>query len=194
VKSAYISLILLAAGGSSRLGQPKQLLKIGSTSLIRKLAGEALASRANEVIVVLGAEAQAMRAELKDLKLTIVDNNDWAGGLSTSIMAGLRAVSNQCEGALFMSCDQPYVTRDLLNQIIERFQSKGALVVACVYAQTVGIPALFSRSLFPKLMRLKGDSGAKSVILNQKEKLETVLFPRGVIDIDTPDDLEDLPH
>lgn len=193
MKSGSISAILLAAGGSSRLGQPKQLLKIGSTSLIRKLAGEALASRADEVVVVVGFESQVMRDELKGLNLNIVDNSDWESGLSSSIAAGLKAVSRQCEGALFMLCDQPHVTRDLLNLMIERFQSKRASVVACEYAQTVGIPALFSKSLFPNLFQLEGNSGAKSVILSHGEKVERIAFPGGTVDIDVPDDLKGLP-
>jgi molybdenum cofactor cytidylyltransferase len=78
--------------------------------------------------------------------------------------------------------------------MIELFQSEGTALVVCEYAQTVGIPALFPRSLFPKLMRLKGDSGAKSVILSHKEKLEKVSFPKGIVDVDTPDDLHALPR
>lgn len=194
MKSASVSIILLAAGGSKRLGRPKQLLKFGSTSLIRKLADEALASRAGDVIVVVGAEAQLMSTELKDLDLTIVENRNWESGLSSSIKTGLNAVSIESDGALLMLCDQPYVGRYLLDQIVERFQSKKTAVVACEYGQTVGIPALFPRDLFPELMRLRGDVGAKSLILKHKERLEKVSFPKGTIDIDTPDDFKSLPH
>lgn len=191
--SASISVILLAAGGSTRLGRPKQLLKIGSTTLIRKLAEEALASRADEVIVVVGAESQSVCQELKGLSLKIVENKNWENGLSSTIRIGLEAVSEECDAALLMLCDQPYVGRYLLDQIIECSESKGVLVVACEYGQTVGIPALFSRTLFPELMKLRGDSGAKSLILSHRKELERVSFPKGIVDIDTTGDFEDLP-
>jgi len=189
VKSAFISVILLAAGGSARLGQPKQLLRIGNKSLIRKLAEEALSSRTHEVIVVIGAQADEMRTELKGLTTKIVDNKGWTEGLSSSVKTGLAAVSEQTRGALFMLCDQPYVTSNLLNQLMERFESTRAPVVACEYAGTIGIPALFSRSLFSELNLLEGDAGGKSVILARIEKTERIPFPRGVVDIDTRDDL-----
>ncbi len=194
MKSAYISIILLAAGGSSRLGRPKQLLKFGPTSLIRKLAEEAIACLADEVIVVVGAEADKMRKELERFDLRIVENKNWETGLSSSIKVGLKAASSRSDGVLLMLCDQPYTGRYLLNEIIERFQSTGAPVVASEYEQTVGVPALISKSLFPELMRLRGDSGAKSVLLKQMEKLEKVSFPKGAVDIDTSGDLEALPH
>jgi molybdenum cofactor cytidylyltransferase len=194
VKSAFISVILLAAGGSTRLGQPKQLLRIGNRSLIRRLIEEALASRADEVLVVIGSQADEMRNELKGLTTKIVDNKGWANGLSSSVKAGLEAVSERCRGALFMLCDQPYVTSDLLNQLIKRFESTQASVVACEYAETVGIPALFSEALFFELKQLKGDAGAKSIILAHEAKIERIPFPRGVVDIDTTDDLDALPR
>jgi len=193
VKSGSISVILLAAGGSSRFGRPKQLLKIGTTSLIRKLADEALACRANEVIVVVGAEADKIRKELEGLDLRIVENKNWETGLSSSIKVGVKAAGH-CDGALLMLCDQPYTGRYLLNEIIDRFQSTEAPAVASEYGQTVGVPALISKSLFPELLKLRGDSGAKSILLNQKEKLERVSFPKGAVDIDTSGDLEALPR
>lgn len=169
-------------------------MQVGNKSLIRRLVEEALASRADEVLVVIGSQAGEMRKELEGLATKIVDNKGWEEGLSSSVKAGLEAVSEQSRGALFMLCDQPYVTYDLLNQLIERFESTQASIVACEYAETVGIPALFSESLFFALKKLTGDAGAKSVIVARMEKTETIPFPRGIVDIDTTDDLDALPR
>jgi len=187
-----ISIILLAAGGSTRLGRPKQLVQIGTRSLIRRAADTALGSRAKEVIVVIGASAERIRAELKDLPLSVIENSKWQEGISSSIKAGLEVLSPQSEGALFLLCDQPYVSSDLLNQLIDCFEPSETPLIACEYGETVGIPALFSRSLFPDLKRLTGDVGAKSIIRARPETTKTIPFPRGDVDIDTIDDLENL--
>lgn len=189
VKSASVSIILLAAGGSSRLGQPKQLLRSGSTTLVRKLTEEALAAQADEVIAVLGAEFRSVRDELAGLNVRIVENVKWKEGISTSILTGLDALSPERSGVLFMSCDQPRVTRHLLRTLILRFKETHPPVVACEYGQTIGIPALFSGEIVEELRQLRGDSGAKSVILRHVDHLEKIPFPEGELDIDRPDDL-----
>ena len=190
--SSPVSILLLAAGSSQRLGQPKQLLPFRGTSLIRHLASEALASTAQSVTVVIGASADAVRNELKDLKLNIRENSRWSEGLSASIHCGLETLPEDAEGILLMLCDQPLVTTSLLNTMIERFAAGPTGIVACEYADTVGVPVLLPKKLVPELLRLSGDVGAKEVLRAHRDTISTIPFPEGTVDIDVPKDVEQL--
>ena len=189
--SSSVSILLLAAGSSQRLGRPKQLLPFRGTTLIRHLAAEALASKAREVTVVIGASAEAVRRELSDLGLNIRENNRWGEGLSASIRTGLETLPETAEGVLLMLCDQPLVTSSLLNTMIDHFAAPDG-IVACEYADTVGVPVLLSRKLVPELLRLSGDVGAKEVLKAHREEVSLIPFPGGALDIDVPGDLEQL--
>ena len=189
--SSSVSILLLAAGSSQRLGRPKQLLPFRGTTLIRHLAAEALASKAREVTVVIGASAEAVRRELSDLGLNIRENNRWGEGLSASIRTGLETLPETAEGVLLMLCDQPLVTSSLLNTMIDHFAAPDG-IVACEYADTVGVPVLLSRKLVPELLLLSGDVGAKEVLKAHREEVSLIPFPGGALDIDVPGDLEQL--
>lgn len=179
-----VSIILLAAGRSSRLGKPKQLLPYKGTTLLRYAASTALSSQADSTYVILGSEAEKLKGELHGLPVQVVNNPDWGLGISTSIVTGVRALPQSVDAALIMLCDQPRVSTQLLDSIIENHRSAGKPVVACEYGGTLGVPALFARSLFPELVKLKGDQGAKSVIQKHTTDAIAIPFPDGIFDID----------
>jgi molybdenum cofactor cytidylyltransferase len=184
-----IGIVLLAAGGSSRLGAPKQLLAVDSDTLLGRAARTALASRARRVVVVTGAYADKCRDAVAGLPVELVVHPAWADGQASSLRAGLAALrsAEPVAAAIVMLCDQPFVSTALLDDLIDRYVATGARVVASRYAaDIVGPPALFDASVFGELDALRGDVGAKGVIM--AHRAETVPFPGGGTDIDTEAD------
>ena len=180
--------ILLAAGASTRLGRPKQLLPFHGSTLVRYLAEQALASNAHHVRVVLGAHHELVRDQISDLIVTIVDHTHWSGGLSTSIQAGLATLPESVDSVILMLCDQPRVTSDHLNALIDAQHSSGKGLVASRYRQMPGVPALFSRRYFCDIRNLRGDAGAKTILLLRANDMALVDLPSGEVDVDTEDD------
>jgi molybdenum cofactor cytidylyltransferase len=191
VDAKPVAVLILAAGASTRMGESKQLLEIGGKTLLRRAAETALASRCRPVIAVLGSEAERMRRALDGLPLEMVVNADWKRGQSSSIRAGLAALEERPErarAALIMLCDQPRVTSALLDEIVNAYELRNPPIVACEYADTVGAPALFDRTLFPELERLSGDRGAREVLERVPGRVVGVPFPDAAFDVDTPED------
>lgn len=187
-------LIILAAGNSDRLGKPKQLLEYEGKSLLHHTIQTALGAVAR-VVVVLGAKAHLVLPELKTSPVQVVYNTDWEEGMASSIGCGLNAlltIAPATEQVLFMVCDQPYVTADLLLELRRQHAITGKPIVACSYGNTTGIPALFHKSLFAELMTLTGDTGAKKLIRRYAEQMVAIPFPKGAIDIDTSADYDQL--
>jgi molybdenum cofactor cytidylyltransferase len=184
-----VGIIVLAAGGSSRLGTPKQLIPFGGGTLLAHAARTALATRATRVVVVLGANADACHAALVGLAVEIVVHAAWAEGQASSLRAGLaalRATGEAPDAAIIMLCDQPYVSSRLLASLTDRYIATRAPIVASQYDDgTIGPPVLFDRALFDQLHALRGDVGAKRVIEANGARCEIVPFPGGMIDIDT---------
>jgi len=189
-QTGSIAIIILAAGGSRRLGRPKQLLPYKGRTLLRHAAEVAVTSEAIVKMLVLGSEAERMKKEIHDLPLKLIINNHWNEGISTSIRAAVQALPGSVEAALFMLCDQPMVSSGLISRMIDARASPGKPIVACEYAGTVGVPALFSRAYFDELSALEGDTGAKRVITTHIQDVFRVPFPEGSIDIDTPEDYD----
>ena len=159
-------------------------------TLLRRAAQTAVAAECGPVVVVLGAAVEPLRPELAGLPVRIVENPHSAEGLSTSIRAGLDALCARGEpdGALFIPCDQPLLTADVLRTIAVAFAATRPPAVACSYAGTVGVPALFSRALFGELRALTGDRGAKRVLERHAAESVTVPFEPAGLDVDTPED------
>jgi molybdenum cofactor cytidylyltransferase len=189
-----IAAIVLAAGGSSRLGQPKQLLRFQGQSLIRRVTEAAAEAGCSPIIVVTGTEPDSIVLELQGLPALFVSNPNWQRGIGTSIRAGvqhLAAHSPETDAALILACDQPHVDRETLRALIELRAADKQPIVACAYDGTLGIPALFDRSFFNQLCALKVD-GAKKIIEANRGVTSRLDFPAGAIDIDTMEDYERL--
>jgi molybdenum cofactor cytidylyltransferase len=191
-----VAAVVLAAGGASRMGSPKQLLRVDGESLVRRATQAALSSRCAAVFVVVGAHAQTVLKEVDDLAVERVENRNWPEGLGASIRAGVEAVAATKEpffdAALLILTDQVHVTTALLDRLIAAIEASPAGLVACEYGGTMGSPAAFSRRYFDSLCRLHGDHGAKAVLLAHAEAVLRIPFPEGAIDVDTPADYERL--
>ena len=183
---------MLAAGASSRLPGPKQLLRFRGATLLRRAAQTAVAAGCGPVAVVLGAGAvqERMRFELVDLDVRIVENARWSEGIGSSIRAGLEALESTgtLEAVLITTCDQPHVTPELLRRMVAAFLETHPLAVACAYAGTVGVPALLGRPLFAELATLEHDQGAKRILERHLPAVVRIPFEPGAVDIDTPED------
>ena len=186
-----IGVIILAAGESSRMGQPKQLLRYGGQSLLRHAAETAIESLWNRTVVVIGNEARRMKTELAGLPVSIVENENWRAGMSSSIRAGMAELApDDPDAVIVMLCDQPLLTAEILNDLIFTHIKSGEPIVASTYGGIQGAPALFTREIFPDLTSLTGDEGARRVILNHPDSVATIAFPQGAFDVDTPREYE----
>lgn len=193
VVTPTIGMIILAAGASIRMGTPKQLLVYRGRSFLSQIVETAITSMCHPIVVVLGVNAQRFKPEVSHFPVQVVENLRWCEGMSASIKVGMEALVNQnIEGVVITLCDQPFVSTQIINQLIAAYHSTGKSIVACEYAGTLGVPALFSRALFPELMKLDATAGAKYLIKKHSEQVFSVSFPEGAIDIDTPQDYEHL--
>jgi molybdenum cofactor cytidylyltransferase len=189
--SENIGLILLAAGASKRLGKPKQLLQFQNETLLKRTVKIALDSCCHPVIVVLGANAEKLAGEIEEFDIEIVENTEWEHGMGTSIRIGTKRFSENNPNALavvLMVCDQPFVSVDLIEQLVRNFQLTNAPIVASSYGETIGVPAVFSRQIFSELMLLEADNGAKKIIYEHGENVVKIPFEAGIIDVDTEQD------
>ncbi|MDO7848332.1 nucleotidyltransferase family protein [Hymenobacter sp. M29] len=182
-----VALLLLAAGASTRMGQPKQLLPYRGRTLLRHAAKTAVASGCAPIVLVTGALHEALVAEVAGLPIQDVHNPDWETGMASSIRAGLAAVqAAQPCAVLIMLSDQPHLTPELLQTLVQRQQQSGAPIVAAAYGDTLGVPAVFADKVFPELLKLQGQAGAGRLIAAYSETVEQVPFPAGLLDVDTP--------
>ena len=189
------AIVILAAGTSARLGSPKQLLTYKGKNLLRHSVDEALKTGCQSVFVVLGANIELMHGELKDKPVNIVENKNWQEGMASSIRCGLENISktiHRPDCVIFMVCDQPHVTSSLLLNLLEKRNETGMPIVASSYNDKTGTPALFHKTIFPALMELIGDKGARKLIADNPDKVATVPFPEGITDIDTKEDYKKL--
>jgi molybdenum cofactor cytidylyltransferase len=152
-------------------------------------------AEAGPVIVVLGANAPELEKLIDEKKMHIVENREWQEGMASSIRCGLNTLKHIAPGSdavIMMVCDQPYVNPSLLNELISTWKRTGKLIVSSEYGNTKGTPALFQKTVFPELLELKGDAGAKKIVEKYIKDSATVLFEKGAIDIDTEKDYQDL--
>jgi molybdenum cofactor cytidylyltransferase len=171
------------------MGSPKQSLQYRGESLLRRAALAALGAGCRPVIVVTGANAEMSRRELENLDVREMLNNFWETGMASSIRAGVEGLLGENpDAAVFMLCDQPHVTAELIYALIAAHRATGRSVVASKYGGSYGVPALFSRALFAELARLEGAAGAKRIIEQHAAEAHYIPFPAGEVDVDTPDD------
>ena len=190
-----VALILLAAGESKRMGTPKQLLPYQGCSLIRHAATTAVASNCNPIIVVLGAKSDRISPEIKDLPVHIAYNTQWQQGMSASIAIGINTLLNiniDFDAVVVALADQPFITAQTYNRLIERYCQNYSLAVASNYSDTLGVPALFARTLIRELLQMKHQGGAKQILKKYSDRAFNLDLPEAAIDIDTPTDYQRL--
>jgi molybdenum cofactor cytidylyltransferase len=186
-----IGAVILAAGVSSRFGQPKQLLPFHGKTLVRTIIDAACEAGCSPVVVVIGSDSEKIRPELAHLNVINVRNTNWQRGIGSSIRSGVEALTKHAPdiGAiLLLVCDQPAVNALFIDRLVATHEATKKDIVASSYADTVGVPALFDRSCFPELLSLGDETGAKSIILQSPERVAQVAFPEGAMDIDTWED------
>jgi molybdenum cofactor cytidylyltransferase len=192
MSAEQVGAIILAAGASSRLGQPKQFLHHEGEMLLHRAARAAGAAGCVPVIVVAGQDHLRIKTELNDLGAQILHHPQWQKGIGSSIRAGLNhalSLHPALDALIVMVCDQPFVTSEVLVDLIATRTPSRKRSAACTYAGTIGVPALFDRSLFPSLRELHDDQGAKAILSTHASDIARIPFPEGEIDIDTPADL-----
>jgi molybdenum cofactor cytidylyltransferase len=190
-----IGAVILAAGGSSRLGQPKQLLSLHGKTLVRSVIDAAREAGCSAIVVVIGNNGEKLHRELANANVIEVRNANWHRGIGSSIRSGVRALRDHApdvEATFLLACDQPAVNARLIEDMIATHVTTKKDIVASSYADTVGVPALFDRSLFEDLLSLGDEAGAKSIILENHQRVAEFAFPEGMIDIDTWEDWEKL--
>ena len=184
-------IVILAAGSSTRLGRPKQLLEFQGTTLIQRIAQTAVNTVEKPVVVMLGAHFSLIHSQLADLPVHTVYNPDWSQGMTSSIREGLKALqyfSPDTEGVIFAVCDQPYITSDLFLEMISVGNQTQKPIVACTYNNLPGTPVLFKKEYFDVLLAMKENEGARKIIQSHPESVEAVPFPMGIFDVDTMQD------
>jgi molybdenum cofactor cytidylyltransferase len=187
-----IAILLLAAGSSSRLGRSKQLLSVNGQPLLLKSINAAIESGIKNIILMLGANAQVHRQLIEDTGIHVVINTEWEKGMGNSLKTGLAYVLQQIpkvEAVITMVCDQPLISSDQLNKLVDEYERSRSAIVASFYQGAAGVPALFHQTVFTELLSLPDDVGAKKILHQYSDIIKTVPFPGGEIDIDTEDDL-----
>ena len=185
--------LVLAAGSSTRMGRPKQLIRHRGTSLVSRAVDAAIGGGCDPVIAVLGANAEVVREEIGNRPVETVINADWGAGMAGSIRTGVQALAGRAVGAaLLLPCDQPHLEAALVRRILEAFDGRPGRMVACEYAGTIGIPVLFERSRFAELTRLSGDRGARAILDRHPQEVVRIGWPDGAHDVDRPGDLDTL--
>ncbi|RKR84831.1 molybdenum cofactor cytidylyltransferase [Mucilaginibacter gracilis] len=187
-------IIILAAGSSSRLGEPKQNLIYQGKTLLQHAVSAAIASACRPVIVVLGANAQTIQSQIANQAIQIIHNPNWQQGMASSINAGISHLQKtpNIQGAVIMLCDQPFANHTLINQLLQAHTQSGKGIVASLYNNTQGVPAFFHQKYFHHLLALQGHQGAKKLLTAYADDIATVPFDKGAIDIDTMADYEGL--
>lgn len=183
--------VILAAGSSSRMGQSKQTLDIHGEKLLIRTIQTVMRAGVSRVIIVLGSEEKAHRDLIKELRVDIIHNTGWQRGMGSSLKAGLRQlISNDpsTEVVVVSVCDQPLLSPENIQALINRYKETGKAVIASEYSGAPGVPALFHKSYFERLMRLPDDQGAKKIILENIGETSLVPFPGGEVDLDTMED------
>jgi len=184
-------IIILAAGNSSRLGRPKQLLSYQGRSFIQHVTVEALKANLYPVFVITGANAEKVSVDLQHQDAEIVYNARWQEGMASGIVAGIENMLSRhkaVEEVIISVCDQPFLSASLFEQLVEKRAASGKGIIACTYAGTTGTPVLFARNYLDTLLQLSGEEGAKKLLKLYEKNVATVPFPEGNIDIDSEGD------
>lgn len=188
-------IVIMAAGASTRLGKPKQLLQYRGKTLLDHAVNEAINAKADAVVLILGKNADIFQKEIDKEKVRVVINKDWEEGMASSVRLGLNTLLKSkpyMDAVIFMVCDQPHISSSVLNELIITQQKTTKQIVTCNYGGSIGPPALFHKKYFKELAKLNGDVGARNIIQQNMHDVATIQFPEGKIDIDTKEDYDAL--
>lgn len=188
-------IIILAAGNSSRLGSPKQLLSFMGCTLLETIVSAATRTSFAPIVLVLGAYAEDILIANPKLNVNYVINQSWEHGMSSSIVAGLKKIIElepSIENVIITVADQPFITTAVLEALLENLENTGKNIIASKYAHTLGTPVLFNKKYFGQLMSLEGNSGAKQLLNLYPDDVSAIRFDLGHIDIDTETDFKNL--
>lgn len=187
-----VGLILLVAGASTRLGEPKQTLPYHGESLLQRAVQAALGSVCRPVVVVLAVNIDTTLPELAEVPaVQVVEKPAWQEGMASSIRCGLTnllQVAPTVAGVIFMVCDQPVADAALLDKLVQEKYKTDKGIAASAYNDTLGTLVFFDKVYFPELLSLNGQEGAKKLVFRYSQDVVSVPFPLGSIDIDTPAD------
>ena len=191
---SVLTAVLLAAGGSSRMGQPKQLLRIESESLVARMTRRLMALEPGSIRVVTGSMSQAVSEQLSGLPVQLVRNPRWEEGMASSLAAGVKNLPLESEGVLILLCDQWQVSLADLQALVHEWNTDISRIATAYWhvdgKRVIGAPAIFPKSLFQELTTLEGDRGARAVIKKHSERASFVAMESACFDLDEPADLE----
>ena len=187
--SAGLHVLVMAAGASTRLGQPKQLVKLGGRPALHRVVANAVSLAGHAVTVVLGAHAREMTHLLAHSPASTVVHRGWEEGLGSSIRFGVASLPPASSAALIVLGDQVAITADDLRRLASAWGGEESVIAASVYDQRLGVPAIFPRICFPELAELRGDQGARLVLERNQYRITRVPMSNAAVDLDTPEDL-----
>ncbi len=186
-----VGIVILAAGASTRMGRPKQLLPLNGQPLLLHTVDEALSTSVSNVVVVLGSDPDTYQDLLETYPVRVVVNDAWQNGIGSSIKSGLTAIQKRMkdvDAVLFLVGDQPAISFEYLCRMINMYHNSSMNLIASGYAGTYGVPALFGREFFDDIMNIQDSDGAKAVLRKNESVLNIIDCPEGAVDIDTPQD------
>ncbi len=184
-----IAVLILAAGGASRMKTCKQLLKFENLTLLETALSHAITSNANDVFCVLGAYADRIQQHIDFDNIDIIFNKNWHEGLSSSIVAGVKQLHTMSFDTILITlADQPFVDTTYLNTLLTESASNPNAIIASNYGTKFGVPAVFPQKYFDTLLKLKGDRGAKALLNSKNSPVKTVVSKGNLFDVDTLED------
>jgi molybdenum cofactor cytidylyltransferase len=186
-----VGVVVLAAGSSSRLGQPKQLIKYKGKPLLQNILDHSQVLSFTSKVLILGAYAEEINKNIDTGEFKVIINEQWEEGIASSIREGVRSsweINPNLENILFLLSDQPFVTSALIKELLDTHKKEGKTITGCRYDKTVGVPVIFNKNMFQELCHLNGDRGAKVLIRKYPDKVAAVSFDLGSVDVDEPDD------
>jgi molybdenum cofactor cytidylyltransferase len=190
-RSGPVGAIVLAAGGSARMGQNKLLFPLSGETVLRRAVRRATEAGLEPVVVVLGHEAGRAQGELAGLGCRTVVNPDWEHGINRSLRTGLAALPAETTAAMVMLADMPFVTTEMLRTLVERWRDGTAPLVISDYDGVNSPPMLYGRALFPELLAMEGEGCGKQVVRRHREEATAVAWPAAALaDLDVPEDYE----
>lgn len=187
--TASLHIIVLAAGASTRLGQPKQLVQLGGRPALHRVVSNCVAVAGSAVTVVIGANAKDLTRLLGHSPASMIVNRQWEEGMASSLRRGLAALPPTCDAVMIVLGDQVAITPDDLKRLVGAWKEEEGVIAAAMYEGHVGVPAIFPRICFSELSQLRGDQGARIILERHSFRLVRVPMPNAAVDLDTPEDL-----